>query len=233
MTIDAAEKPAVVRRMFARISGRYDLMNTLMTLGRDRAWRRLTARIARQGGGTLALDVASGTGDLTIALAEAGFELAIGADFTPEMVAEAVRKMPTAVRVRHLVADGLRLPFADNTFDAVTTGYALRNFASIPAALAEMARVLRPGGVMAHLELTRPTWPPMGLLFRPYLGWLVPALGQLVTGDRPAYAYLPRSLATHPLPAEIAAMMRAAGVEPNPPRYLALGAVAIHSGVKR
>jgi demethylmenaquinone methyltransferase/2-methoxy-6-polyprenyl-1,4-benzoquinol methylase len=233
MVSGGEDKPTIVRRMFARIASRYDLMNSLMTFGRDRAWRRLAATMARRTGSGRALDVASGTGFLTAALAEQGFALAVGVDFCPEMVDVAVSRSRQQQTVQHLVGDGQCLPFPDAAFDAVTSGYALRNFGSIPTALAEMARVLKPGGMMVHLELTRPAWPPIAWAFRPYLGWFVPRLGQIVTGDLSAYAYLPDSLERHPSPAAIAGMMRSAGLEPDRPRLVGLGTVAIHSGVKR
>jgi demethylmenaquinone methyltransferase / 2-methoxy-6-polyprenyl-1,4-benzoquinol methylase len=227
------EKSAYVRRMFARIVSRYDLMNRLMSFGRDRAWRRMAAQAARAGGSRLALDVASGTGDLTLSLADEGFEQCVGVDFCQEMVEAAFRKPLKGRPVRYLVGDGQQLPFDDDRFDAVTSGYALRNFGSLPTAMAEMARVVKPGGVVVALELTRPTFPPVAWLYRPFLSWLVPLLGLIVTGDRAAYAYLPESLARHPAPSGIAEMMRGVGLEPLPTRLLALGTVAIHSGTKR
>jgi demethylmenaquinone methyltransferase / 2-methoxy-6-polyprenyl-1,4-benzoquinol methylase len=233
MPVGGADKATYVRTMFARIVGRYDLMNRLMTFGRDRAWRRLTAEAARVGGSDRALDVASGTGDLTIALAEQGFTLSVGVDFCKEMVEAAARKPCYGRAVRYLVGDGQRLPFDDCSFDAVTSGYALRNFASLQVALNEMARVVRPSGIVVALELTRPTFPPVAWLFRPFLGSLIPLLGKVVTGDRAAYAYLPESLARHPSPRAIAAMMREANLEPLPTHLLAFGTVAIHSGAKR
>jgi demethylmenaquinone methyltransferase/2-methoxy-6-polyprenyl-1,4-benzoquinol methylase len=226
-------KAAYVRDMFARIVGRYDLMNSLMTFGRDRAWRRMTAQVARASGAGRALDVASGTGALTAALAEHGFALAVGVDFCQEMVEAAVGRTPAPRPVRHLVGDGQCLPFADCSFDAVTSGYALRNFSNLEVALGEMARVVKPEGIVVALELTRPTFPPVAWLFRPYVGWLVPALGRAVTGDFAAYAYLPESLARHPSPTAIGEMMLAVGLDPRPTRLLAFGTTAIHSGVKR
>ena len=226
------EKRRYVRAMFDRIVPRYDLMNTLMTGGRDRSWRRLTVAAAGAGPGRLALDVATGTGELALALSDAGCRV-VGVDFAPVMLAAALAKnaaLPQPARPLYLAGDALALPFADGAFDCVTTGFALRNVTSIPTALAEMRRVLRDGGRLACLELTPPRGRAFAALFRLYFGRFVPLLGRLVAGEAEAYSYLPESLAGFPVAEELAAMMFDVGFRRVQYRRLALGTVALHVG---
>ena len=226
------EKRRYVHGMFGRIVARYDLMNALMTGGRDRDWRRLTARAAGAAPGCLALDVATGTGELALALARAGCRT-VGLDFSPAMLAAAVPKsaaLPADLRPIYLAGDALALPFPDGAFDCVTTGFAMRNVTSVPAALAEMRRVLRDGGKLACLELTPPRGRVFPALFRLYFGRFVPLLGGLVSGEGDAYAYLPASLVGFPTAEELARLMYAAGFRRVAFRRLALGTVALHVG---
>ena len=222
-----------VGAMFARIVRRYDLMNTLMTLGLDRSWRQLAVEMAGVGAGGLALDVAAGTGELTLALARAGTRLAVGADFSPEMLEAASAKASRlgVGRAEFAGGDALALPFPDDTFDAATVGFGLRNVGDLPRALAELRRVVRPGGRVVSLDLTQPHFAVSWLAW-PYLRWVVPFLGGLVTGDREAYTYLPRSVDEFPAADRLAALMHAAGLRQVRYRFLGLGTVAIHIGVK-
>ncbi|MHB1413905.1 MAG: class I SAM-dependent methyltransferase [Chloroflexota bacterium] len=228
------EKRSYVNNMFDRIAGRYDLMNRLMTGGRDQAWRRLTVAAVGAAPGKLALDVAAGTGDLTLALAATGCR-AVGLDFAQGMLQGAVAKgegLPAAGRPTYVAGDALALPFPAETFDCLTTGFAMRNVTSVPAALAEMARVLRPGGRAACLELTPPRGRLFPPLFRLYFGHFVPLLGGLVSGQADAYAYLPASLVGFPTAEKLAMLMREAGFSRVEYRRLALGTVALHVGTK-
>ncbi len=221
-----------VRGMFDRIVPRYDLMNSLMTGGRDQAWRRLAVQAAAAGPGRRALDVATGTGELALALARAGCRT-VGLDFSSAMLAAAAAKsadLPPALRPAYVAADALVLPFPDETFACVTTGFALRNVTSIPAALVEMRRVLCPGGKLACLELTPPRGRFFPSLFRLYFRRLVPLVGRLIAGDGEAYTYLPDSLVGFPRAEELAQMMAAVGFRHVQYRLLALGTVALHVG---
>lgn len=223
-------KRRYVRGMFDRIVERYDLMNTLMTGGRDQAWRRLTVAAAGAGPGRLALDVATGTGELALALTRSGCET-VGIDFSPGMLAMAAFKndgLPESHRPRYAAADALALPFPGASFDCLTTGFALRNVTSIPAALSEMRRVLRPGGRLACLEITPPRGRVFPTVFRMYFGRFVPLMGAVVSGQADAYAYLPASLIGFPRAEELAEMMRQAGFTTVEFRLLALGTVALH-----
>ena len=229
-------KADLIRAMFARIAQRYDLMNRLMTLGRDRAWRRYVARQAALPQGGLALDVATGTADLSLALAQHYPQgRVVGVDFCPEMVELGRAKVATAGEnscIRFAIGDALRLPFADGCFDAVTSGFAMRNVADIPQAFAEMARVVKGGGRVINLEIARPTLPVFRQLFHFYFYRLVPLLGKVVAGQEEAYYRLPNSLTHFLSPEELKAVMEKAGLSQVWYRRLMLGTVAVHVGRK-
>ena len=223
-----------VRAMFTRIARRYDLMNSLMTAGRHHAWRRVVARAALEAPPGPALDLATGTADLALALrALDPTRLVVGADFSEGMLAEARLKLRArrATRVALLAADALTLPFADKTFACVTSAFLLRNLADLPAGLAEMRRVTMPGGLVAALEITRPGVPGWDALFGLYFDRLVPLLGALVAGDRAAYTYLPQSVERFVTPDELARLMEKAGLRDVGYRRCGLGTIAIHLGV--
>jgi demethylmenaquinone methyltransferase / 2-methoxy-6-polyprenyl-1,4-benzoquinol methylase len=237
-------KVAYVRDMFGRIARRYDLMNRLMTFGRDRAWRRYVVAQAipsstlsagtEEGKVRRILDVATGTGDLALeALRQHPGVQAVGLDFVPEMLAQAQHKAVDAGAAVHLLAgDALRAPFADGTFDAVLTGFALRNVIDILAAFSEMARVTRPGGRIACLEIAKPRLPLFRHLYAFYFYRLVPLLGGWITRQRLAYTYLPNSLTVFLTPEEIAAVMHRTGWCDVHFTRLMLGAVVVHVGVR-
>jgi demethylmenaquinone methyltransferase/2-methoxy-6-polyprenyl-1,4-benzoquinol methylase len=227
---DATPEPTRVRAMFGRIAGRYDLMNRLMTLGRDRAWRRATVQAVAPTPGSRALDLGCGTGDLTLELARHGPRLTVGLDPVPGMLAAAEAKLAGEAGVALVEGDGLRLPFADATFEVVASGFVMRNVADLPAALREQRRVLRPGGRVAILELTPLTFPVAAQLFRLYFHRIVPLVGGLIAGDRGAYSYLPASVDRFPDARRLAAMLVEAGFERVRYRRFMLGTVALHVG---
>ena len=230
-------KQIYVADLFARIAGRYDLMNSLMTGGMHHRWKRRAAAIAAAGLTGPALDIATGTGDLAFALArQPGIDHAIGVDLLPEMIALGQNKRrtkPAAAPVSFLVGDALSLPFPDHGFACATAGFSLRNMPDLPQALSEMARVVRPGGRVVTLELT-----PMdgqsvkSRLFRPYFHAIVPLIGQLVAGDRGAYTYLPQSVDYFLAAARLADLFRDSGLTEVGYRKLGFGTVAVHWGVK-
>jgi len=222
--------------MFGRIAGRYDLMNTVMTGGIDRLWRRWTAAAALVPPGGLVLDVGTGTGDLALDIARRidGARV-VGLDYTAPMLARAPAKAArqgVADRVAWVRGDGQRLPFPDDAFDAVTSAFVLRNFADLHSAYAEMARVVRPGGRVVALELSPDSLPVWRPVFELYFRNIVPGLGRWLTGDPNAYTYLPASVAAFLGPDALAAVMRDAGLVPLPPRKLMLGSLVIHAGFK-
>jgi demethylmenaquinone methyltransferase/2-methoxy-6-polyprenyl-1,4-benzoquinol methylase len=222
-----------VRAMFTRIARRYDLMNSLMTAGRHHAWRRLTAAAVAAGPPGPALDLATGTGDLALALrAAAPSRPVVGADFSEAMLRQARAKCAARGEreVRLLAGDALALPFADKTFACVTSAFLLRNLADLAAGLAEMRRVTMAGGLVAALEITRPGVPGWDALFGLYFHRVVPLLGALVAGDRAAYTYLPQSVERFVTPAELGALMERAGLRAVRWRRLGLGTIALHVG---
>ena len=218
--------------MFTRIAGRYDLMNSVMTGGRHHAWRRLTAAAVADAPDGPALDLATGTADLALAVRAASpRRTVIGADFAEAMLRAARPKLAArGARIPLLAADALALPFGDRTFACVTSAFLLRNLADLPAGLAEMRRVTAPGGVVAALEITRPGVPGWDALFGLYFNRLVPLIGAAVARDRAAYTYLPQSVERFVTPAELARLMTAAGLRDVRYRRFALGTIALHVG---
>lgn len=221
--------------MFARIAGRYDLLNHLLSGNTDRRWRRRVAarlRDALAGPGARVLDVACGTGDLALAVLEVAPHARVaGVDFCRPMLVHAARKA-VGRRVPFCEGDALRLPFADATFDAVTIGFGLRNLSSVEAGLSELLRVLRPGGTAAILEFSKPVVPGFSALFQFYFSRLLPAVGGVVSGSRAAYEYLPDSVRKFPDQKGLAGLMRGVGFERVEFENLTGGIAALHTGVR-
>ena len=220
--------PAAVQAMFDRIAHRYDLLNTVLSGGSDARWRRATARAAGLGKAGRALDVATGSGRLALALhREAPDGLVVGLDFSARMLAVAAERAPGPVYVR---GDGLRLPFPDGTFDAVTVAFGLRNFADPVAGLGEMHRVLRPGGRALVLEFVRPGLGPTGRAYRAYLRHGLPRLGGWISGQPSAYRYLSDTVDAYHAPEELVDLAIRAGWRQPWIRLLTLGTVGLLGG---
>lgn len=211
--------------MFDRIAGVYDVMNSVMTAGLHHRWRERAADLARVGPGTRALDVATGTGDLAIALARRGGDV-VGSDFSEGML-ERARAKSAAVRWEQ--ANALALPYDANSFDAATVGFGARNFSDLRAGLAEMTRVVRPGGRVVILEITTPTKPPLSTFFSLWFDRVVPLLGR-VTGEDQAYSYLPSSVKRFPGPYDLGSVMVGVGLADVRWILTAGGIIALHSG---
>jgi demethylmenaquinone methyltransferase/2-methoxy-6-polyprenyl-1,4-benzoquinol methylase len=212
--------------MFDRIAPVYDAMNRLMTAGLDRRWRDETAAAAVRPGDRV-LDVCCGTGDLALAAAKAGGKVS-GLDFSERMLERAQRK---SHEIEWVDGDALALPFTDSSFDAATIGFGLRNLANAERGLAELRRILRPGGRVAILEITR----PRGLLAPFYRFWfdgVIPLAGKVLPGGS-AYSYLPASVRRFPNPQGLAQLMDDAGFDGIRWRLFAGGIVALHTGVAR
>jgi demethylmenaquinone methyltransferase / 2-methoxy-6-polyprenyl-1,4-benzoquinol methylase len=222
------EEPQV-RAMFDRIASFYDVMNSVMTAGLHHRWRRRAADLAAVGPGDRALDVATGTGDLAVELARrVGPEgEVVGSDFSEEMLTLARRKAPA---LRFEWGNALDLPYEDGRFDAATVGFGARNFSDLDRGLAEMARVVRPGGRVVVLEITTPR-PPLSTFFQVWFDRVVPLLGRL-TGESVAYSYLPSSVRRFPPPEGLAASMARAGLRDIRWILTAGGIIAIHVGTK-
>jgi demethylmenaquinone methyltransferase/2-methoxy-6-polyprenyl-1,4-benzoquinol methylase len=217
-----------VRAMFDRIAGPYDAMNTLMTAGLHHRWRERAVELAAVGPGSRVIDVATGTGDLAIALSRAvmpGGEV-VACDFSEPMLARARAKAP---QLRFEWADALSLPYGGDRFDAATVGFGARNFSDQRRGIEEMVRVVRPGGRVVILEITRPTREPLASFFRGWFDRVVPALGRFA-GQGDAYSYLPSSVKRFPAPHELAALMDSCGLKRISYVLTAGGIIAIHVG---
>jgi len=245
---------AQVRSMFDGVASIYDALNGAMTAGLHHRWRARAVDRARVGPGSRVLDVATGTGDLALELARrvAPDGEVVGSDFSEGMLARARAKagavdvVALAAELRFEWGDGLELPYADNEFDAATNGFGLRNFPDRARGLAEMVRVVRPGGMVVVLEMTTPTRRPLSLFFALWFDRVVPLLGRLVgllakLGARlrgaerrdeiaDAYTYLPSSVKRWPRPSQLAAEMERAGLREISYVLLAGGIIAIHAG---
>lgn len=221
-----------VQHMFDRIVRRYDVMNRLMTGGQDVRWRRKAVAYARKAGSARVLDVATGTGDLALALADGGFREVIGLDFAPAMIEAAEAKRRRRAGVAFMVGNAMSLPFDDAAFDAVTVSFGLRNMPSYEGALREMGRVIRPGGRLVCLEMTPYRTPVLGRIFNAYFTQVVPKIGGWLSGDAEAYRYLPSSVAAFPDAVALAEMMRRAGFTRVEIERVGGGTVVIHVAIK-
>ena len=217
-----------VRAMFDRIAGFYDFMNSVMTAGLHHRWRERAADLTRLRPGDRALDVATGTGDLAIELArrvQPGGEV-IGADFSHGMLERARTKAP---ELTWEWGNALELPYPDDSFDAATVGFGARNFSDLERGLAEMARVVRPGGRVVVLEITTPTKPPLSTFFSIWFDRLVPLMGRFDD----AYTYLPKSVKRFPGPEALGAVLARSGLTDVRWILTAGGIIALHSGTVR
>lgn len=226
------DKPRFVNNMFARIAPTYDLMNRLMALGLDQGWRReLLAYCNLPPQGTL-LDVGTGTGDIAYeAMRLYPGVQAYGADFTYEMMAAGVGKVP-GTHLPFAQGDTFHLPYPDNTFDAVVSGFLIRNVVEREAAFREQARITKAGGRVVCLEITPPSNTPLGPFFQLYFFRVVPFLGGLISGDSQAYSYLPHSTVDFPDPPTLQRHMEQAGLQNVFYTERMLGTVALHVGTK-
>jgi demethylmenaquinone methyltransferase/2-methoxy-6-polyprenyl-1,4-benzoquinol methylase len=233
-TVDHPEKAARVRAMFDQIAPRYDLLNHLLSLNIDKRWRarvvrELRAALSRPG--ARALDLCCGTGDLSLALRE-GYPDAeiVGLDFSAQMLVRARDKARSARPVPFVQGDATTVPFADATFDAVTIAFGLRNLGSVEAGLAEIRRLLRPGGRAIVLEFSKPVVPVFREAFNFYFSHVLPRVGAVVSGSAGAYSYLPASVKAFPDQRGLKAIMEGAGFGGVRYTNLSGGIAAAHVG---
>ena len=222
-----AKRRADVATMFDGVAGRYDLMNDLLSLGQVRQWRAEALRAVDPRPGHRILDLAAGTGTSSRAFADAG-ALVVPVDLSLGMVTEGKKRQPDLGFVN---ADGLQLPFGDDTFDAVTISYGLRNVEDTSAALAEMHRVTAPGGVLVIAEFSTPTWAPFREVYRRYLVRMLPTVSGLLSSNPRAYDYLAESILAWPDQPTLAGLIREAGWRDVEWKNLSGGIVALHRAV--
>lgn len=221
--------------MFSRIACRYDLLNHLLSGNTDKRWRKLVAKRLQadlNSPDARALDVACGTGDLSLALVAATSARVTGLDFCRPMLERAARKAAGEAQKRCIFIEGdaLRLPFEDEVFDAVSIAFGLRNLSSVERGLKELLRVLRPGGRACILEFSKPVIPGFSLLFQLYFTRVLPRIGGAVSGSASAYEYLPASVSRFPDQERLAGMMRETGFEEVEYENLTGGIAALHVG---
>ncbi len=229
-------KTEQVREMFDSIAPAYDFMNRAMTLGIDRWWRRCMVARVKACRPEQILDVATGTGDVAIALADAIDDCHVtGVDLSEGMVARGRGKIADrglTERVELRAADCLALPFVDNTFDCVTVAFGVRNFERLASGYSEMLRVLKPGGLLAVLELSTPTAPVAAQLYKLYTKHIIPSIGKLVSGDSRAYTYLPESIEAVAQGVDMLDIIRSAGFSGASFRKFTFGACTMYTAVK-
>ena len=237
MNASNINKATDIQQMFTAIADKYDLLNRLLSFGRDRAWRKFAVSQCGLTPRGLALDVATGTGEMALLLAQRYSESKIvGVDFSPDMMAQARAKLatfPGSERVQLVVGDALRLPFPDNTFDCATIGFALRNVSDIVSAFREMARVVKVGDRVVSLELTRPSSRLVRTIYYFYIFQIASRIGGLISGKKEAYTYLPHSILEFPPPEEVKRIMEGAGLEKVETYRLTFGAATVHVGIKQ
>lgn len=225
-----------VRGIFSSIAGRYDRFNTVASMGIDKLWRRALVKACALTPESRVLDLAAGTGDVSLAIAnQAGPAEVVVTDFTPEMLVIAEQKAgeytgPSRLTFRH--ADAQDLPFEDASFDVVTVAFGVRNFPDRDRNFAEVYRVLKPGGRYVILEFSRPPFAPWRGVYHVYLGHAIPAIGGALTGDREGFVYLNDSIRRFPTQPALAAELREAGFSAITWRDMTGGIVALHTAVK-
>jgi demethylmenaquinone methyltransferase/2-methoxy-6-polyprenyl-1,4-benzoquinol methylase len=224
-------KRRYVRRLFATIADRYDLITVLLSYGQDRRWKRRLVSLASAGSTTSALDLACGTGDIAFEIASRGARV-VGVDITHRMVQLASLKAHGPGRIRFVTGDMMALPFAAGTFDLVTTGYGIRNVPEIAPAVDEIHRVLRPGGLLLSLDFNRPSNPLVRWVYLGYLTAVGSALGIVLHRDPDTYRYIPESIRRYPGAGRVAALIRDRGFSTSETFPVLGGLMAIHRARK-
>lgn len=238
MDFSEKNKSAYVKDTFNAIAGQYDLMNTLMSLGMDKRWRRLAVETVGAGIGADVLDVCCGTGQLALTLAEAvGAEGKVtGLDFSEKMLEKAKQSWIAAgapIQLAFIQGDAMNLPFPDNFFDGATVGWGLRNLPDLRQGIREMCRVIKPGGKIVSLDMAKPSMPVFKQVYWLYFEKLVPLMGKIWAGKGSAYRYLYDSAREFPSQQELARIFAECGLVETGYHNLAGGVVALVSGKKQ
>jgi demethylmenaquinone methyltransferase/2-methoxy-6-polyprenyl-1,4-benzoquinol methylase len=236
-TADELKHARAVREMFSGIAGKYDFLNHFLSVNTDKRWRRLVSRKLQDvlsNPEAVVLDVACGTGDLSLELQKSGKAKIFGTDFCRPMLAVAREKnQKNDTAIPYVEGDGMNLSFADDTFDAVTIAFGLRNFSNWLDGLKELHRVLKPNGKLAILEFSTPVIPGFRQIFNLYFTQVLPRVGGAVSGSRGAYEYLPNSVSRFPDQKNLARMMNEVGFDAVEYQNLTGGIAALHSGAKK
>ncbi len=229
------EKKEMVRQMFDDISPKYDFLNHLLSFGIDRTWRKKLVNMVKGCKPATILDVATGTGDLAIALIGAGADQIKGVDISKQMLAVGIKKVTEAgldKLITFNTGDAEHLPFPDNSFDVVTVAFGVRNFSDLALGIREMSRVLKPGGKVYILEFSHPGTFPVKQLYQFYSRYFIPFAGKLISGNSVAYNYLPESVAAFPSGENFVAILRQEGLHQCSIRPLSFGIASIYAGQK-
>jgi demethylmenaquinone methyltransferase / 2-methoxy-6-polyprenyl-1,4-benzoquinol methylase len=229
---DLAKQPAEVAAMFDDVAARYDLVNDVLSMGRDRSWRKVVAKAVGASRGERVLDVAAGTGTSSASFTAAGADC-VACDFSLGMLHQGARQRGGAAvgGVRFVAGDALALPFADESFDAVTISFGLRNVHDVDAALRDLLRVTKPGGRLVICEFSSPVWTPFRRVYDGYLG-IMPPIVKKVSSNPDSYVYLAESIRAWPAQQELASRIAAAGWKRVAWRNLTGGIVAVHRGAR-
>ena len=229
---DLRKQPAEVAAMFDDVAPRYDLVNDVLSLGQDRSWRKVVARAVGATTGEQVLDVAAGTGTSSASFTTQGAQC-VACDFSLGMLRQGARQRGGAAAggVRFVAGDALALPFADESFDAVTISFGLRNVHDVDAALREFRRVTKPGGRLVICEFSSPTWTPFQRVYDAYLA-VVPSVVKKVSSNPDSYVYLAESIRAWPAQADLARSIQAAGWSGVAWRNLTGGIVAVHRATR-
>ena len=236
-TVNRDEKIKRVGEVFHSVAGKYDLMNDLMSMGIHRLWKRFMLEVSGVRPGQRVLDLAAGTGDISMLFADrvGAAGMVVMSDINDSMLGvgrDRVIDRGYAANIRFALANAEKLPFAANSFDIVSIGFGLRNVTDKDAALAEMARVLKPGGRLLVLEFSKPVIEPLSRIYDLYSFNILPKLGQMITGDADSYRYLAESIRMHPDQATLRDMMAKAGLAKCEFFNMTGGIVAVHRGFK-
>lgn len=236
VNLQGKDKSKFVSNMFNRISGRYDLLNTIMTAGMHYSWRKKATKYLKKSETGMFLDVATGTGDFAFEILNQKIaNKVVGLDFSVEMLNIGQIKSEKRnfdKKFVPVVADAHELPFADNSFESITIGFGVRNFVDLSTALEELLRVLVPGGNLVILEIVKPEGKIMSRLFPLYFEKITPRIGSIFAGDREAYTYLPQSVSNFLTSTQLAVLMTKKGFKKPVVKKLAFGTVAIVVGQK-